>query len=199
VNTVNNKGVDVGTTNVTLYGTDIKMSSSDSTTVKNAIPVKATSTPSNLGTAAIGSSAKYAAEDHVHNMPSASDVGALPSTTTAADLLSNLTYSTDGLAFSSSYSSGSSILGGGYCKIGRLVIVNMRITVGTTVPAGQVFMTGFPAVLSTLSSTTGVVAMSASNPDVSVSMQVRGYIVNGSSSSSLSGNYMLSAVYLTSE
>ncbi|MBP5461194.1 MAG: hypothetical protein J6Y20_03620 [Lachnospiraceae bacterium] len=41
------------------------------------VPAKATSTPSDLGTAAIGSSSKYAAEDHVHKMPSASDVGAV--------------------------------------------------------------------------------------------------------------------------
>lgn len=40
-----------------------------------------TSTPANLGTASAGSSAKYARGDHVHKMPSASDVGAyaLPS------------------------------------------------------------------------------------------------------------------------
>ena len=40
-----------------------------------------TSTPSDLGTAAAGSSTKYARGDHVHKMPTASDVGAyaLPS------------------------------------------------------------------------------------------------------------------------
>lgn len=75
VNTVNNKGVDVGTTNITLYGTDIAMSSSDPTTVQAAIPARATATPSALGTAAIGSSTKYATEDHVHPMPSNTDVG----------------------------------------------------------------------------------------------------------------------------
>ena len=41
VNTVNNKGVDVGTTNITIYATDIKMSSSDNTTVNSAIPTMA--------------------------------------------------------------------------------------------------------------------------------------------------------------
>lgn len=78
VNTVNNRGVDVGTTNITLYGTDIKMSSSDPTTVQAAIPAPATSTPADLGTAAVGTSTKFAREDHVHQMPSASDVGAIP-------------------------------------------------------------------------------------------------------------------------
>ena len=75
VNTVNNVGVDAGTTNITLYATSIEMSSGDSTKVSAAIPTKATSFPASLGTAAIGSSTKYAAEDHVHPMPSNTDVG----------------------------------------------------------------------------------------------------------------------------
>jgi len=41
-----------------------------------AVPEAATNAPEDLGTAAVGSSAKYAKEDHVHKMPSASDVGA---------------------------------------------------------------------------------------------------------------------------
>ena len=75
VNTVNNVGVDAGTTNITLYATAIEMSSGDNTKVSAAIPTPATATPSNLGTAAVGSSTKYAKEDHVHNMPSNTDVG----------------------------------------------------------------------------------------------------------------------------
>lgn len=78
VNTVNNKGVDAGTTNVTVYATDIKMSSSDSTTIPNAIPKPQTSgTPANLGTAARGSALTYSRSDHVHNKPTytKSDVG----------------------------------------------------------------------------------------------------------------------------
>lgn len=83
VNTVNNKGVDTGTTNVTVYATDIKMSSSDSTTIPNAMPKPQTSgTPANLGTAARGSATTYSRSDHVHAMPTASDVGALPSSYT---------------------------------------------------------------------------------------------------------------------
>lgn len=82
VNTVNSKGVDAGTTNITLYATDIKMSSSDNTTIPNAIPAPQTSgTPANLGTAARGSATTFSRSDHVHAMPSASDVGALPSNT----------------------------------------------------------------------------------------------------------------------
>lgn len=43
----------------------------------SAIPVAATATPENLGTAAVGTSTKYAREDHVHAKPtySKSDVG----------------------------------------------------------------------------------------------------------------------------
>lgn len=79
VNTVNNKGVDVGTTNITLYGTDIKVSPSDSTSVTSAIPQASTTTPAALGTAAVGTGTTWARADHVHAMPSASDVGALTS------------------------------------------------------------------------------------------------------------------------
>lgn len=48
-------------------------------TLLATIPAKATSTPQPLGTAAIGNSSKYAAENHVHKMPTASDVGAAAS------------------------------------------------------------------------------------------------------------------------
>lgn len=41
-----------------------------------SVPSAATSAPADLGTAAVGSSFKYAKADHVHKMPSASDVGA---------------------------------------------------------------------------------------------------------------------------
>ena len=43
-----------------------------------SVPSAYTSTPSPLGTAAAGSSSGYAKGDHVHAMPSASDVGAAP-------------------------------------------------------------------------------------------------------------------------
>lgn len=98
VNTVNNKGVDSGTTNVTVYASDIKMSSSDSTTIPNAMPKPQTSgTPANLGTAARGTATTYSRSDHVHAMPTASDVGALPSGTTASDIgaLPNTTTAAD--------------------------------------------------------------------------------------------------------
>ena len=46
-----------------------------------SVPSAYTSTPSPLGTAAAGSSTAYAKGDHVHAMPSASDVGAAPAVT----------------------------------------------------------------------------------------------------------------------
>ena len=54
-----------------------------------AVPSAATATPSDLGTAAVGTSVKYAREDHVHNKPSAADVGALaaPVSASSGDVL----------------------------------------------------------------------------------------------------------------
>ena len=84
VNTVNSKGVDAGTTNITLYATDIKMSSSDSTTIPNAMPKPQTSgTPANLGTAARGSATTFSRSDHVHNLPS----GLVPSGGNSGEVL----------------------------------------------------------------------------------------------------------------
>lgn len=74
VNTVNNVGVDVGTTNITIYGTDIKVSSSDNTSVTAAIPQASTTTPAALGTAAVGTGTTWARADHVHKKPTASEL-----------------------------------------------------------------------------------------------------------------------------
>lgn len=49
-------------------------------------PAAATSAPSDLGTAARGTSDKYARQDHVHKMPSATDVGAVASDQGAANV-----------------------------------------------------------------------------------------------------------------
>lgn len=110
VNTVNNVGVDAGTTNITLYATAIEMSSGDSTKVSAAIPAPATATPADLGTAAAGSSTKYAKEDHVHNMPSASDVGAFP----------GITYITSGSADLNNYTTA-----GIYCFVYGVTLSNV--------------------------------------------------------------------------
>lgn len=75
VNTVNNVGVTAGTTNIQLYGTAIPMSSTDNTSVKDAIPLASSATPQPLGTAAAGSGTTWARADHVHAKPSRTDLG----------------------------------------------------------------------------------------------------------------------------
>lgn len=70
----------------------------DDLTNKPSIPSPQTSgTPANLGTAARGTASTYSRSDHVHAMPTASDVGALPSGTTASDIgaLPNTTTAAD--------------------------------------------------------------------------------------------------------
>lgn len=60
------------------------------------VPAASTSNPQDLGTASPGLSDNYARADHVHDMPSASDVGALASggTAVAAGRLANAHYFT---------------------------------------------------------------------------------------------------------
>lgn len=77
VNTVNNVGVTVGTTNIQLYGTAIPMSSTDNRSVQAAIPLASSTTPSNLGTAAVGTGTTWARADHVHEFPTASEINAV--------------------------------------------------------------------------------------------------------------------------
>jgi len=56
----------------------------DAKAASSAIPAAATNTPAALGTAAVGSSTKYAKEDHVHQKPTASDLGiTVPAAATA--------------------------------------------------------------------------------------------------------------------
>ena len=73
VNTVNNIGVDVGTTNISLYASDIKMSSGDNTSVSANFPTSGT--PAALGVANNGSATTFARSDHIHPLPD----GLLPS------------------------------------------------------------------------------------------------------------------------
>lgn len=51
-----------------------KLGDESSYALKDHIPVAATASPANLGTAAVGTSAKYAREDHVHKMPSLDEI-----------------------------------------------------------------------------------------------------------------------------
>lgn len=50
------------------------------------VPSAATAAPADLGTAAVGSSSKYAKEDHVHKLPTLSDLGAEPAWSAEANI-----------------------------------------------------------------------------------------------------------------
>lgn len=86
VNTVNNVGVTAGTTNIALKGSNIPVSASDSRTIAAAIPVASSTTPAALGTAAVGTGTTWARADHVHAMPTISQVSAA-SPTPLVDLI----------------------------------------------------------------------------------------------------------------
>ena len=51
------------------------MSSTDNTSVKDAIPLASSATPQPLGTAAVGSGTTWARADHVHKLPTRTDLG----------------------------------------------------------------------------------------------------------------------------
>lgn len=51
-----------------------KLGDESSYALKDHIPVAATASPANLGTATVGTSTKYAREDHVHKMPSLDEI-----------------------------------------------------------------------------------------------------------------------------
>lgn len=75
-------------------GTGISKSYSNGTITLSStvsVPTASDATPENLGTAAAGSSTDYSRADHVHAMPTASDVGALPSSTVIPSKVSDLT------------------------------------------------------------------------------------------------------------
>jgi len=97
VNTVNNVGVSVGTTNIALNATQIPMSDVDPTAISAAIPSAETATPAALGTASAGSSTKWSRGDHVHAKPGLGDLSGTLSiahggtgATSAEDARSNL-------------------------------------------------------------------------------------------------------------
>lgn len=70
---------------VTLIGNktaaDLGLAKSSDIPTSGVIPAASSATPEALGTASTGSSDSYARGDHVHPMPSAADVGALPDDT----------------------------------------------------------------------------------------------------------------------
>jgi hypothetical protein len=64
---------------------DVFMGADPGVVKVGGVPVSAsTSTPAALGTAAVGTLLAYARADHAHQMPSANDVGAIPTTQLAS-------------------------------------------------------------------------------------------------------------------
>ena len=97
------------------------------------INVATSGTPANLGTAANGSSANYARQDHVHAMPSASDVGAL----TEDDVNYKIYNSVTDLGLTS----GSATIAGAYAALSdnqMLICTSDEFASGQTPTIGQV-------------------------------------------------------------
>ena len=90
-NPVQNKVVTgkIGTSSLNTTATDLSGAVNE---ILTEIPSpQTTGTPANLGTASRGSALTYSRSDHVHKMPTASDVGALPSSTVVPTKTSDLT------------------------------------------------------------------------------------------------------------
>lgn len=90
-NPVQNKVITgkVGTQTLNTTATDLSGAVNE---ILTEIPSpQAFGTPANLGTASRGSALTYSRSDHVHKMPTASDVGALPSSTVVPTKTSDLT------------------------------------------------------------------------------------------------------------
>lgn len=73
---------DTVSSNTLLYGAVAHNAAGEEITGSIIVPEPASNLPADLGTVAVGTSEKFAREDHVHNMPTASDIGALPDTYT---------------------------------------------------------------------------------------------------------------------
>ena len=91
------------------------------------INVATSGTPANLGTASNGTAATYARSDHVHQMPNASDVGAVASTA-----LFNLIYPVGSIYMSVNSTSPASLFGGTWERIQDAFL----LAAGTTYAAG---------------------------------------------------------------
>lgn len=128
VNTVNNVGVTVGTTNISITGANIPVSAQDNTTINNAIPVASSTTPANLGTAAVGTGTTWARADHVHNMPTAAQVGAV----STAELI-DLIYPVGSIYMSTNSTSPQVFLGGEWSPIEDTFL----LSAGNTYTAGD--------------------------------------------------------------
>lgn len=112
------------------------------------VPDAATATPADLGTAAVGSSAKYAREDHVHNLPSVFSTVDFQTFTIAAN--GSVTITMDSL-------SGAVVFVSGY-QAARNGIIDMGTTSG-----GNAFYSKVNASSVTVSTSGGAVTVSGGN------------------------------------
>lgn len=113
------------------------------------------------------------------------------------DVLSGLTYTTSGLSGSFT------VVSGGYCKIGSIVIVAMRINTTAAISTGTQLMSGLPKPITSTSAATYIVPVTNTGGGF-LAMNGNGEIRNPTSSGGgvniASGAVIvLSCVYLTSE
>ena len=104
------------------------------------------------------------------------------------DVLNPTAYSTTGLSYTNC-----SYVAGGYCKIGSLVIVNMRITVTGAIANGTDFITGFPK---PIDENTNMVQVS-NNANNGFTLKKDGSLSNGSTGLSSGNAVLFSVAYLT--
>ena len=109
-------------------------------------------------------------------------------TATVYDVLNPTAYSTTGLSYTNC-----SYAAGGYCKIGSLVIVNMRIVVTGAIANGVDFMTGFPK---PIDENTNMVQVS-NNANNGFTLKKDGSLSNGSTGLSSGNAVLFSVAYLT--
>lgn len=109
-------------------------------------------------------------------------------TETVHDVLTPMAYSTTGLSYTNC-----TYVAGGYCKIGSLVIVNMRITITGAIATSVVFITGFPK---PIDENTNMVQVS-NNVNGGFTLKTDGSLSNGSTGLSSGNAVLFSVAYLT--
>ena len=97
----------------------------------------------------------------------------------------------DGYTAPSSFDPHVSHVSGGYCKIGKIVIVNLRISASQTISAGALLVNGLP----TPNSTQNIVSVT-NNRKADMTLNSQGSI--GTADQLSSGNIILSCAYVCS-
>lgn len=100
--------------------------------------------------------------------------------------------------------SGVTILGGGYAKVGALVVVYLRLSVTAQISTSTAFISGFPTVrASGINAGESIVAVASGLKGTGVTMLQRGAIFNGNTTTSAvipaNTTLVLSCVYFTDD